>query len=395
MVKKLIVVFAALIFSSATCLAYIIDTGKPPIPSDSIGWSYHSNPSSQAWLSGKISLTGIANITAIKIFMTNKNPGNATITIYADGGEIPDVSRPLFSQNFDTTGDQLNAYGWYGISSVNWNLNPGTYWVAFEARYQDNFYSGVPWSAPNPLADYAVCYNMLGQYSKVLNLDFGLRISGSISPPVRYGIFSWPVDPSNLTKGHYGECNDWVGIPNACFWISDSSEKQASIWRDVQPFQMHRYVDDNRMVHGYHIGADYNLGGGAKDKGLPVYPIAEGIISAVKKNVCGWGNIIFIRHETSIGIYTSMYAHVSWLNTGPPKEGLKVHPNKSIALIGNGEWTKGQNCTTSGHYPYHLHFEVREGVNTIPGTGYSKEKLGHGEKGLQGQIDPNYLISNY
>jgi Membrane proteins related to metalloendopeptidases len=171
--------------------------------------------------------------------------------------------------------------------------------------------------------------------------------------------------------------------------VTDIQRPTASqAWRNVQPFQLTK----SSTGKGYHLGADYNLGGGDDDKGRSVYPASAGVISSLQSNVCGWGNMIFIRHDTSFGTYTSMYAHVNWLDNGPPLVNTPVDPTVEIALVGNGAWTKTSTCKTSDFYPYHLHFEIREGVNTNAGDGYTKKQV---TKGPQGQIDPNDFIRNH
>lgn len=198
--------------------------------------------------------------------------------------------------------------------------------------------------------------------------------------------FVWPVDPANPTNGHDGPCGDWPDDSQGCFWLSEASELAGEVWRDVQPHQRHL----NETFGQYHLGADYNLGGGSDDAGLLVYPAAPGRIDpgAILENVCGWGNIVFVEHATIQGPITTMYAHVDWLESGPPTGGL-VDSTTPIARIGNGEW----NCGSSqGNYPYHLHFEVREGRSTTPGNGYTVERLNDGQRGPQGQVDPNSFI---
>lgn len=202
--------------------------------------------------------------------------------------------------------------------------------------------------------------------------------------------FTWPIDPMNKTNGHDGPCvGDWQdGRLDGCFWLSPVGQRE-NAWRDVQPHQRHLNTDFNK----YHLGADYNLGSGSSDEGLPVYPAADGVIpdGGVLENVCTWGNIVFVQHETDLGVVTTMYAHVDWLDTGPPKPGI-VTSNHPIAKIGNGAW----NCENfAGSWPYHLHFEVRIGTSIEPGEGYTEEQLQHGEKGAQGQIDPNKFIRRF
>jgi murein DD-endopeptidase MepM/ murein hydrolase activator NlpD len=184
--------------------------------------------------------------------------------------------------------------------------------------------------------------------------------------------FTWPIDPTNPSNGFYAACGDWPNIPDACYWLNSG-------WRDANPFQ--RFFNPGL---GYHLGADWNLGSGSDDANLPVYAVANGTVSSVLSSVPGWGNIIFVRHNTSFGVYTSMYAHVNRNTSGPPTVGQRVRKGEQIARIGNA----------GGLYPYHLHFEIREGDNTTPGPGYTSSRCS-GATCPQRQIDPNTFIASH
>lgn len=194
--------------------------------------------------------------------------------------------------------------------------------------------------------------------------------------------FKWPIDPINSTSGHYGPCGDNDG-PQGCYWISDDSNDASSNWRDSQPYQ--RFINDDNDK--YHLGADYNMLG--DDNGKFVYPTAGGYLELALENVCGFGNIIFITHETSSGTITSMYAHVEWIGNTPPEIG-PVNPYEPIAIVGDGSWECGPD--SRGSYPHHLHFEIRDRHDLTVAPAYSSEQL---TIGPQGQIDPNKFIVEY
>ncbi len=201
--------------------------------------------------------------------------------------------------------------------------------------------------------------------------------------PVR-GVFTWPVRPHSLSASHYGYCHDWRTHPRGCFWLSESNGDVNGVWRDAQPFQMHLYRGH------FHLGADFNRGGADMDRGQPVYPAADGVVTRVVENECGWGNIVFLRHDMPFGVFTTMYAHVDWLETGPPPMGMYVRLDQPICNVGDGYWNN-QECDREkeGCYPCHLHFELRLGDDTTIGLGYSSERV---EIGPQGQVDPNAFI---
>jgi murein DD-endopeptidase MepM/ murein hydrolase activator NlpD len=188
--------------------------------------------------------------------------------------------------------------------------------------------------------------------------------------------FTWPIDPTNQSNGFFAACNE---NPD-CYWISSGG------WRDVQPFLRHIYINDAGQTR-YHLGADWNFGSEATngDKGKPVYAAADGRVTEVLSAVKDWGNIIFIRHDTSFGTYTSMYAHVDWLDTGPPAKGASATRGVQIAKVGNGS-----NGGTT--YPYHLHFEIRKGSGTDHGFGYVATQ---NTAPPQQQVDPNAFIASH
>lgn len=237
--------------------------------------------------------------------------------------------------------------------------------------------------------------------------DNGLRFDNFVV--VEDAQFTWPVDPTNATLGHDGPCGDFPG-PVGCFWISDSSTNAEVDWRDAQPFQRHRNERNNK----FHLGADYNKMSYKEDMGEPVYAAADGTVSKVYENVCGWGNIIFLVHDTVSGPITTMYAHVDWLDKQKPLEHTPVTRGQPIAALGDGAWKKECQSTNGDgsivtsttkdehrKHPPHLHFEVREGTNSIPGTGYTPEQLLPDADGLiryrdgQGQVDPNLFIRRH
>jgi len=103
-----------------------------------------------------------------------------TLAIYADGGEVPDGSRELFSKTFSVGAG--NSYDWYGLSDLTWTLSPGTYWVAFEVRPGDSYSGLMASGAPNPLPNAA--YVPSGFYGYLANdsLKLGIRIEENPAP---------------------------------------------------------------------------------------------------------------------------------------------------------------------------------------------------------------------
>ena len=210
--------------------------------------------------------------------------------------------------------------------------------------------------------------------------------------------FSWPIGRRNdPTAGHFGPCADQrvdPKDPEGCYWLSDTAEVYATIWRDASPFQ-NRDLRNGNPPGRYHLGADYNLGGGGDDKDKMVFPTAPGKVVYARNNVCGYGKVLFIRHDTSFGIYTSMYAHVDWLPPalgGKPVKDQLVTPDVPIARVSNGAWDAVCAGDDTGDWPFHLHFEIREGDDASISRAYTPSQVSIGP---QGQIDPNEFIATH
>lgn len=183
--KKLacLVVLGFLIFAKSASAVYLVDTGQPSIPTGSSGWSYHGNLVSESWLAAEIVLPQDSIISGIETFMVNLHPGVATIALYSGGGTFPDLSAELFAVDFSTATLPMNNYGWFGLSGLGWELQAGTYWVAFEARKRDGFYSAIAWGAPVPLERYAAYNPSIPGYVASNSLDIGLRVTGVSAVP--------------------------------------------------------------------------------------------------------------------------------------------------------------------------------------------------------------------
>lgn len=112
---------------------------------------------SYQWLATEFSLGATTRVSRVEGWMmewpsyaaTNNAPVDAVI--YSDGGDVP--GSRLYSATF-TPGDAL---GWYGPGNLDWLLNEGVYWLAFEV---DRSLPGIP---------YAYEYAMLTQRDSAVN----------------------------------------------------------------------------------------------------------------------------------------------------------------------------------------------------------------------------------
>jgi hypothetical protein len=169
--KKIFVIYAmsCMLLANAASAALIVDTGEPP----DVVAGYSLAP--DQWLSGEFILGQAYTVTDVVGRMNEIIPGDLTVAIYDDGGDVPDTGSELYSHTFyaDIPDGTVNA--WIGAEGVSWDIGPGTYWAAFEVRAGSARFS-MPFSAPSPLDNYA--YTSTGVWTNSPGLDLGIRIFG-------------------------------------------------------------------------------------------------------------------------------------------------------------------------------------------------------------------------
>jgi len=150
------------------------------------------------WLAAEFSI-GQSLLSSLEGFI-NADSGNSdgatyTIAIYSNSGNSPDTSNELFSQQATFTGD-----GWNGLHGLNWALDAGTYWLAFEVGSADTLQGLMPVVAPNPLP--TAWSDGFSGYTPASgsNYSFGVRISSVPVPSVLWlfatGLFAVGGRPS-------------------------------------------------------------------------------------------------------------------------------------------------------------------------------------------------------
>jgi len=115
----------------------------------------------------------------------------------------------------------------------------------------------------------------------------------------------------------------------------------------------------------FHSGTDFNV---QKKEGLPVYAVADGVISRIKVSPVGFGNALYIDHPNG---FTSVYAHLkSYSDTISEYVYTKQYKLKSFAIdqfpenqkefiyVKKGEVIGYAGNSGSSGGP-HLHFELR------------------------------------
>ena len=198
--RKLIAVFClfGLFFALTGSLqaAVIVDTGEPAAPPTGSAWFF--GPGS--WLATRFTLGQNYTITDLEGWLwegigAGRPGGNdaassiARVTLYGDGGTIPNTSDELFTGTFSVPNNDPDdrpvdvapsPYDWYGLSGLSIPLASGSYWISFEVRWGDgdDYYGAYGYPAPSPLPVDAYGNGNTGNFFSVDYLDMPLRIQG-------------------------------------------------------------------------------------------------------------------------------------------------------------------------------------------------------------------------
>ncbi len=148
-------------------------------------------------------------------------------------------------------------------------------------------------------------------------------------------------------------------IPTVARMDTPMGSENGALVYNAQKFQ-----EMNEKRGGHHSGDDLNgIGGMNTDLGDPVYAAGDGLVVFTGNPSPGWGNIVILAHRDPEGqALHTMYAHLLEIKV---KIGTLVPRGKEIGLVG----------TANGHYPAHLHFEVRASDGIDIGSGYTSLPL--------------------
>ena len=146
-------------------------------------------------------------------------------------------------------------------------------------------------------------------------------------------------------------------IPRALRFDAPQGSEHGALVYNAQKFW-----DMNEPRGGHHEGDDLNgIGGMDTDLGDPVFATADGLVLFAGQPSPGWGNVVVIAHRAPDGrTLHSMYAHL---------DRIDVKPDTLVARGGR----VGTVGTANGHYPAHLHFEMRASDGVDIGGGYAMD----------------------
>ncbi len=132
---------SALLLPSISHANIIVNTGP------GTGAQYLLNH--QQWLAAEFITNQSYNITEVSGWIGTVIEGDVTFSLYTDGGNLP--GSILYSSTKSLT---LSDPQWETISGLNWDIDAGSYWIAFTTI--DEIYRGImPGQAPNQLGNEA------------------------------------------------------------------------------------------------------------------------------------------------------------------------------------------------------------------------------------------------
>ena len=168
-----------------------------------------------------------------------------------------------------------------------------------------------------------------------------------------------PADGSPRHRVTLPSAWDLARIPTAVRFDAPMGSAAGALTYNAQKFR-----EPNDKRGGPHHGDDLNgIGGMNTDLGDPVHAVGDGLVIYAGEPSPGWGGVVVLAHRKDDGrVITSMYAHLDEIGVAV---GTLVERGTVIGTVG----------TANGHYPAHLHFEIREGEGPDIGPGYGEALL--------------------
>lgn len=169
------------LFGASAHASLLVDTGTPVVWPDAQGDPVLSGAQ---WLAARFEISAPSTITSAKGYLSSANDGGVIhVALYSgDGNYTPlfadDVNVPAVT--FDSTG-RLPVLDWYGADAVNWILDAGTYWLAFEVHPGSSFEGFMATPSANALGCDG--YSTIGPPDTCSSLALAIRIEGTSGVP--------------------------------------------------------------------------------------------------------------------------------------------------------------------------------------------------------------------
>jgi hypothetical protein len=167
---RIIIFLLSLLMAAPLSAATVVDTG-PGLPTSALPIA------PQFGTYGQFTLTQTMRISGIQFYGTITNPGTGLFNLSFGGANQPGIF--IFTQTM--TFGSAAGEGWHGLTDLDLELGPGTYWVGF-ASGGDAFAAQHYGSAPNPLGNESY-YTPTGGYTDVDGANLAWRIT-SFAPAV-------------------------------------------------------------------------------------------------------------------------------------------------------------------------------------------------------------------
>ncbi len=160
-------------------------------------------------------------------------------------------------------------------------------------------------------------------------------------------------------------------IPEAPVFSPPLGTEQGALVYNAQ-----KYWEMNEKRGARHAGDDLNgIGGMNTDLGDPVFCVGDGRVIYAGEPAPAWGKVVIVLHTGPDGkALQSMYAHLDKIGV---TTGSLVARGTKLGTVG----------TANGHYPAHLHFEMRSGTAVEIGGGYANQPLN--------RLDPSATLAGH
>jgi hypothetical protein len=166
--SRLALAFVAAVTVSASALAGpIVDTGPGSVP---YGSGYSLDPNQ--WLANSFSITQRETITGVNGWIGGTT-GSLQIAIRSAVNGLP--GQVLYTA--DATPEQWFVNAWVGASGLNWTLDAGTYFVAFQIPDGYTYRGAMGGNIPSPSGKEAFT-DELGNWHSDPNGHIGFQVFG-------------------------------------------------------------------------------------------------------------------------------------------------------------------------------------------------------------------------